>query len=71
MDHTYNPEGKKLTYQQHLKKLKDHENLTSKKKKTSESGRCPTCKQAAFTLRCMDRKLIRKCKKCGHEKVFD
>lgn len=68
----YNPEGRKLTFEQHMKLQKEYEDKKQIKKKTNgeESGRCSVCDGSRFTLRCKKGNLIRSCKKCGDERVF-
>lgn len=72
---SYNPKGKKLTFEQHLQKKREHEEQQAQLKKENQGelpGRCPECGKGKFTLRCEPGLLIRTCKNpnCLHEKVF-
>lgn len=70
----YNPEGKKLTYEQHLremKKLKEKQEAA----KVMNGGEeepwiCVGCGESRYKLKAKDGQLIRTCKKCNKEKIF-
>lgn len=71
----YNPEGRKLTYQQHMKMQREWEEKHAKKAEepTKErSGICPRCGGSAFRLKAIKGLLERTCKneECGDVKVF-
>jgi ssDNA-binding Zn-finger/Zn-ribbon topoisomerase 1 len=68
----YNPDGRKLTWEQHVKLRREYEEKKEAEKKNSNepSGRCSKCNKAKFRLRVSKGDLIRTCKECGHELVF-
>lgn len=70
----YNPEGKKLTFAQHLKKMRDLEAKNEEKGKESgglKPGTCPECGRGRFILRCeKGGMIVRTCRHCSAKKVF-
>jgi hypothetical protein len=69
----YNLDGKKLTWFQHMEKLRKAEAAEEKKleqNKGETPGRCIVCDGSGFTLKCEPGILIRTCKTCGEQKEF-
>lgn len=69
----YNPKGRKLTFEQHMKLRREWEEEQAKKvdKPTGEkSGYCSKCGQPKFSLRVEKGILYRTCKNCGDVKTF-
>ena len=70
----YNPEGKKLTYLQHLQLMKKQE----EKKKAAlllndgeeKPWLCENCSQSRYRLKADRGRLIRICKECATERIF-
>lgn len=72
---SYNPDGKKLTFEQHLKKQKEYEERQLASKPTGTTGRpgrCEKCNGSSFTLKVESGSLIRTCKnqKCEDQQFF-
>lgn len=69
----YNPEGKKLTWQQHLRamqKQKEEETERIKQNGGKEKPWLCQCGQSRFTLQAKEGKLYRTCKACDQVEVF-
>lgn len=68
-----NPDGRKLTWEQHLRKLKMEKEKEEEGKGNTEpkrSGRCDVCDNGGFQLSCKGGVITRKCKRCGDERHF-
>lgn len=67
-----NPDGRKLTWEQHMKNLKKEKEKEEGKEKAkhTKSGRCDICDNGGFQLSCKGGIITRKCKKCGAERHF-
>ena len=65
----YNPNGKKLTYEQHMRALNEYKE--KQEKKEDKPWVCEKCKASAFTLAIKNRTWIRTCKKCESTKIID
>lgn len=69
----YNPEGKKLTFQQHMKLMREmEEKETSVREQNGgeRPGRCGECNGSGFSLQAKEGLIYRTCKKCGDVKTF-
>jgi hypothetical protein len=74
----YNPEGKKLTYFQHMEKIRKQKELDQQKLEQNKGevpGRCSVCDSTKFSLKCGEVGkgiIIRTCsnEKCGDVKEF-
>lgn len=72
----YNPEGKKLTYQQHLKLMKKQQEKEEKQMSRYDGESKPwlcECGESRYSLKAVpggNGELIRTCKNCGAEKNF-
>ena len=69
----YNSEGKKLTWQQHMKKkekLKEAKRAKEDVGIKDRSGRCQRCDNASFSHRCANGVVTRICNNCGGQKDF-
>jgi hypothetical protein len=71
----YNPDGKKLTWFQHMEKIRKTEEAEKQKleqNKGETPGCCSVCGGSGFTLKCEPGVLIRTCKNenCGDQKMF-
>jgi hypothetical protein len=71
----YNPDGKKYTFEQHMKLKREKEEREAElleQNKGEKPGRCPKCDQSSFFLRCEAGVLIRTCKNpnCLDENYF-
>lgn len=72
----YNPDGKKLTWAQHMekkRKAEEAEKLKLKQNKGETPGRCSVCDCSKFTLKCSKEhpgKLERTCQQCEDKRYF-
>lgn len=73
MTPNYNPEGKKLTFEQHAKLKREYEEkqaMEKEKAKQGKSGYCGECGTSGFTLKAKGGLIYRTCKNCGDVKTF-
>lgn len=75
MNHSdYNPEGRKLTYKQHMALMKQQQEKLEARKRMNggveKPWLCEKCSKSRYKLRAVDGQLIRICKECSDEKVF-
>lgn len=69
----YNPEGKKLTLQQHMKLQREWEEKQARKLEQNDGvrpGICSECGNSGFKLKAIRGIIERTCKKCGDVKEF-
>lgn len=72
---SYNTEGKKLTFAQHMKLKREKEEREARlleQNNGARPGRCPKCDGASFSLKAEPGNLIRTCKNpvCRDEQRF-
>lgn len=72
---SYNPEGKKLTFEQHMKLKREQEEREAELRQQNNGevpGRCPKCNTGGFSLKCEPGVLVRTCKNpdCLDEQRF-
>ena len=67
----YNPTGKKLTYEQHMKLLNQFKEKQEEDKGKDKPWLCEKCQASGFKLAIDKRRWIRTCKKCGHTKTIE